>query len=88
MKQTGIIHPTELQKYVYNRMLVQNTPFIIRNTGEGEISCFYLVDGKEIPKAEFESQYPVDRVPVIRSGRRKDVGIVRNLTTAHKYRIR
>lgn len=45
-------------KYVDNRNVRINTPFIIKN-GRG----YYLVDGKLISQKRFEDQYPLPLVP-------------------------
>jgi hypothetical protein len=41
--------------YVYNKSIILNTPFQIFGEKTG-----YIHNGKVIPKAEFESQYPLE----------------------------
>lgn len=46
------------KEYLKNKEIRQNTPFRITPEGKG----FYIVEGKMIPKLEFESKYPLPLV--------------------------
>ena len=46
-------------EYVTNSNKRMFTPFRVKPDG----SMFYIVDGEEVPKDEFEKQYPVRIIP-------------------------
>lgn len=48
-----------IKRYLQRKAIINNTRFIIDSTGEG----YYILDGKRIPKKEFEAQHNIGVFP-------------------------